>query len=154
VSGIAGRIARLLSRWQREAAEAPEPGLAPGAVPEPGPEPEWPPYPPPVEDTVPFTAGEEVRLRVLADRARDAGPGARAWGNRLADCLREEVPDLADTDLARAALAVLRFAEEAAGEQDGAEDLLLVLADALTGAPPALAAVELDLNLAQEGRWR
>ena len=147
-------VAWLLSRWQREAEQVPVPVFLPDPVPEPGPQ--WPPYPPPAGETAVFTVPEEVRLRDLADRLRDAGDGARSWGDRLADSLREQVPDLADADLARVALAVLAFAEEASAEQDhGTEDTLCVLADALLGAPAALAAVDLDLDLAGEGRrWR
>ncbi len=147
-------VAWLLSRWQREAEQVPV--QVPVFLPDPAPEPEWPPYPPPADEAAVFTVAEEVRLRDLAGRLRDAGDGARSWGDRLADSLRQQVPDLPDAALARVALAVLAFAEEASAEQDhGTEDTLCVLADALLGAPAALAAVDLDLDLAGEGRrWR
>jgi hypothetical protein len=142
-------MARLRS-WSRRAAAVLRP--APARGPEPG----WPPSAPDGAEAgrPAFTPAEEARLRALAGHARGAGPGALQLGDLLADRMRSCAPDLPDAALARAALAVLAFAQDEADGQDCAEDALQVLADAMRIAPVQLAAVELDLGLEEVRRWR
>jgi hypothetical protein len=145
------RYRRELARARRELAEAREPA----PVPEEAREPELS-APLPAADATeapsPFAAEEEGRLFVLAEWARGASPGAAELGARLADRLRWDVPDLKDADLARVMLSAGAYLQEAAGLQDDDAGALRAVTDAILGAPPALA--ELDLALAERGQGR
>jgi GNAT superfamily N-acetyltransferase len=149
VNGIAGRLARLLSRWQREAAEAPELGL----VPEEAPVPARPPLPAAdLAETGPaFTIPEEVRLRVLAEQYAAAGGGARDAGEHLAGWLLAALPDMRGADIAKVLLALEPALADAADSQPDERTALRVIADGLQGAPPIVAGLE--LALAEERAW-
>jgi hypothetical protein len=142
-------LARLVRRLRPCAGEAPEPVLT--AAPER--EPERLPLPEAdATGAVPaFTAGEEDRLRVLAERLRYSAGTARELGEGLADRLRLDHPDVTDEVLARVLLTVGAYLGQVTEDQD-AYTALAVTVDAVLGAPPVLA--ELELALAErDSRW-
>jgi hypothetical protein len=145
------RLARLLSRWQREAAEAPELGLVPEDAPVPVPV--RPPLPAAdlAEAGPAFTVAEERRLHVLADQYAAASQGSRDAGEHLAGWLLAALPDMRGADIAKVLIAVEPALGDAANSQDDPHTALRVIADALAGAPPVLAGLE--LALAEGSRW-
>lgn len=144
-------LGRLWSRWQREAAEAPELGLMPEEIPVP--ERVRPPLPAAdlAEAGPVFTVAEECRLHVLAEQYAAASPGARDAGDHLAGWLLAALPDMRGADIARVLLAVEPALEDAADCQGDERTALRVIADALQGAPVVVAGLE--LALAEECRW-
>jgi GNAT superfamily N-acetyltransferase len=153
VTGIAGRFARLLSRWQREAADAPELGLVPEELPEPVTVLVRPPLPAAdlAEAGPAFTAAEECRLHVLAEQFAIASPGSRDAGEHLAGWLLAALPDMRGADIAKVLLAVGAALADAAESQVDEYAALRVITDALAGAAPVVAGLELALG--QECRW-
>lgn len=146
-------LAWLARRLRPGAGEVPGPVLA--AVPEREPEPEPGRAPLPEADATgavpPFTAGEEDRLRVLAERLRCSAGTARQLGGGLADRLRTDHPDVADEVLARVMLSVGCYLAEVTEGQDDEFAVVSVISDAVLGAPAVLA--ELDLDLAERDAW-
>jgi hypothetical protein len=151
--GITGRFARLLSRWQREAAEAPEPGLVPEEAPAPVTVRARPPLPSAdlAEAGPAFTVAEECRLHVLAEQYAVAGDGARDAGDHLAGWLLKELPDMRGADIAKVLLAAEAALGDAANSAANEHMALRVIADALQGAPVVLGGLE--LALAERGAW-
>jgi hypothetical protein len=143
---VASMVAWLLSRWQREAAEAPEPGLAPEEAP--APVRVRPPLPAAdlAEPGPAFTIAEECRLRALADQFTAAGDDARYEGEYLAGWLLRELPDMRGADIAKVLLAAGGALASAANSQDDERAALTVIGDALQGAPAVLAGLELALT--------
>lgn len=143
-------FARLRRYWR--------PVVAPEPVPEPEPEPELPVRTPlPAADATyappAYSIPEECRLHVLAERLRLGldSDGFRRLGTGLADELREALPGVPDSHIARVLLALEPVLERLAAEQDELEVVMTVFRDSLLGAPPVLA--ELDLALAERGSW-
>jgi len=143
-------LRRLVRRRRPGAGAAPEPVLT--AAPEREPE----RLPLPEADATgavpPFTAGEEDRLRVLAERLRHSAGTARELGEGLASRLRLDHPDVTDEVLARVLLTVGWYLSEVTGGQDDEFGVLAVIEDTILGAPPVLA--ELELALAErDSQW-
>jgi hypothetical protein len=147
------RLGRLWSRWQREAAEAPELGLVPEEAPVPVPVPARPPLPAAdLAETGPaFTVAEECRLHVLAEQYAAASDGARDAADHLAGWLLAALPDMRGADIAKVLLALEPALEDAANSQPDERTALRVIADGLQGAPPVVAGLE--LALAEERAW-
>jgi GNAT superfamily N-acetyltransferase len=146
---VTRRLSRLLSRWQREAAEAPELGL----VQAPAPAPARAPLPAAdlAEAGPAFTVAEECRLHVLAEQYAAASDGARDAAEHLAGWLLAALPDMRGADIARVLLAVEPALADAAESQPDEYGALRVIADALACAPPIVAGLE--LALAEERAW-
>jgi hypothetical protein len=137
--------------WQT-AATPQRPITAPVCAPWPEPEPEWPPFAPPEDDggRPVFTVFEEDLLRVLAERLAIASDGARNSGEVLAGRLADDLPGMAGADIARVLLRLEPALGEMADQQPDPRTALRVIADALLGAAPMLA--EVELALAEEAR--
>lgn len=142
-------VARLRRCWRPEAAQDREPEFTP----EPEPLPVRQPLPAAdaTEAAPAYTIPEECRLHVLAERLRLGvdSDGFRRLGTGLADELRETLPGVPDSHIARVLLALEPVLERLAAEQDELEVVMTVFRDSLLGAPPVLA--ELDLALAERG---
>lgn len=94
-----------------------------------------------------FTIVEHRQVLELADWWRSADPETRELGGDLATCLRDELPDVPPSVLARVLLVTGRRIEEIANAQDTDYSALRVTADAMFGAPMVL--VDLDWALAR-----
>jgi len=146
--GLPAAAAWRVLLWQA----SPAPIVAPVCAPWPEPEPEWPPFAQP-EEPEPrpvFTAFEEALLRALAERLTIASDGARNSGEVLAGRLADGLPGMAGADIARVLLRLEPVLGEMADEQPDPGTALRVIEDALLGAAPMLA--EVELALAEEAR--
>lgn len=142
-------VARLRRYWQPETVQAPEPEFTP----EPEPLPVRQPLPAAdaTEAAPAYTIPEECRLHVLAEWLGVASETTQELGTDLADRLRQALPGVRDSEMARVLLVLGPALEGLAAEQEDAQSAVLVIRDSLDAATVRLA--ELDLALAERNPW-